>query len=75
MLLYQQKINLETGTISGVEALIRRQNQQRGLILPKTFLGIAEDCGLIVALGIWVLRAPPASKRRPDRIEACRRHR
>jgi diguanylate cyclase (GGDEF)-like protein len=57
ILLYQPKINLETGTISGVEALIRWQHPQRGLILPETFIGIAEDCGLIVALGAWVLRA------------------
>jgi diguanylate cyclase (GGDEF)-like protein len=57
MLLYQPKINLQTGTISGVEALIRWQHPQRGLIMPETFIGIAEDCGLIVPLGAWVLRA------------------
>jgi diguanylate cyclase (GGDEF)-like protein len=56
MLLYQPKINLETGTISGVEALIRWHNPLRGLILPETFIGVAEDCGLIVSLGAWVLR-------------------
>jgi len=55
MLLYQPKINLETGTISGVEALVRWQHPERGLILPEQFIWIAEDCGLIVHLGAWVL--------------------
>ncbi len=56
MLHYQPKINLETGTISGVEALVRWQHPQRGLIMPEQFVLIAEDCGLIVPLGTWVLR-------------------
>ena len=63
MLHYQPKINLETGTISGVEALVRWQHPQRGLILPEQFVWIAEDCGLIVPIGAWVLR------------EACRQAR
>lgn len=53
---YQPKINLETGVISGVEALVRWQHPHRGLILPEQFVWIAEDCGLIVPLGAWVLR-------------------
>ena len=53
---YQPKIDLETGTISGVEALVRWQHPQRGLILPEQFVWIAEDCGLIVPIGAWVLR-------------------
>ncbi|WP_340121209.1 GGDEF/EAL domain-containing response regulator [Methylobacter svalbardensis] len=52
---YQPKINLETGTISGVEALVRWQHPLRGLIMPEQFVWIAEDCGLIVLLGTWVL--------------------
>ena len=56
MLHYQPKINLESGTISGVEALVRWQHPQRGLILPEQFVWIAEDCGLIVPIGAWVLR-------------------
>ncbi|MEO6074188.1 MAG: EAL domain-containing protein, partial [Burkholderiales bacterium] len=53
---YQPKINLETATISGVEALVRWQHPQRGLVLPEQFIWIAEDCGLIVPIGAWVLR-------------------
>jgi predicted signal transduction protein with EAL and GGDEF domain len=56
ILLYQPKINLETGVISGIEALVRWQHPKRGLILPDKFIGIAEDCGLIAPLGAWVLR-------------------
>lgn len=61
---YQPKINLETGAISGVEALIRWQHPQRGLILPEQFVWIAEDCGLIVQIGDWVLREACAHARR-----------
>lgn len=53
---YQPKIDLETGAISGVEALVRWQHPQRGQVLPEQFVWIAEDCGLIVPIGAWVLR-------------------
>ncbi len=56
MLHYQPKIDLESGVISGVEALVRWQHPQRGQILPEQFVWIAEDCGLIVPIGAWVLR-------------------
>jgi len=52
---YQPKVNLITGEITGVEVLIRWNHPTRGLILPGTFISIAEDCGLIVQLGQWVL--------------------
>ncbi len=53
---YQPKIALHTGAIVGVEALIRWQHPQRGLLQPIEFVAIAEDCGLIRPIGRWVLR-------------------
>lgn len=52
---YQPKIDLHSGAIVGVEALIRWQHPQRGLLLPGHFVSIAEDCGLILPIGRWVL--------------------
>jgi diguanylate cyclase (GGDEF)-like protein/PAS domain S-box-containing protein len=53
---YQPKISLTTGEITGVEALIRWQHPERGLIGPLQFISVAEDCGLMLAIGNWVLR-------------------
>jgi len=53
---YQPKVNLKTGALTGVEALLRWQHPERGLLLPRQFLAIAEDTGMIVAIGQWVLR-------------------
>jgi len=63
LLHYQPKINLATGAITSAEALLRWQHKERGLLFPEQFLSIAEDSGLIVAIGHWVLR------------EACRQTR
>jgi diguanylate cyclase (GGDEF)-like protein/PAS domain S-box-containing protein len=63
LLHYQPKVNLVTGEITGVEALIRWQQPDRGLVPPAQFVPIAEDCGLILPIGRWVLR------------EACRQAR
>ncbi len=56
LLHYQPKINLFTGQITGAEALIRWQHPERGLVSPAQFVPIAEDCGLILPIGRWVLR-------------------
>jgi diguanylate cyclase (GGDEF)-like protein/PAS domain S-box-containing protein len=60
---YQPKLNLETGQVTGVEALIRWQHPQLGMIFPAQFVPIAEECGLILSIGRWVL------------LEACKQSR
>ncbi len=52
---YQPKFDLHSGAIVGIEALVRWQHPQRGLLAPADFVPIAEDNGLILPLGRWVL--------------------
>ena len=53
---YQPKINLATGAITGAEALLRWSHPTRGSVSPAQFIPIAEDSGLILPIGAWVLR-------------------
>jgi diguanylate cyclase (GGDEF)-like protein/PAS domain S-box-containing protein len=60
---YQPKINLATGAITGAEALLRWSHPARGSVPPAQFIPIAEDSGLILPIGAWVLREACAQSR------------
>jgi EAL domain-containing protein (putative c-di-GMP-specific phosphodiesterase class I) len=56
LLYYQPQIDLASKKVVGVEALIRWQHPQKGLILPKDFIPFAEQSGHILQIGNWVLK-------------------
>lgn len=53
---YQPQVNVISGAIVGIEALIRWQHPKRGLLSPAAFIGMAEENGMIIEIGNWVLR-------------------
>jgi diguanylate cyclase (GGDEF)-like protein/PAS domain S-box-containing protein len=63
VLYYQPVFDLEAGTVVGTEALLRWVHPSRGMIQPSGFIPIAEQTGLIVAIGAWVLRTASAQAR------------
>ena len=69
--LYYQPLVVGDGQLTGAEALVRWQHPERGIVSPAEFIGLAEETGLIVPLGLWVLEAACTQltqwARRPER--------
>lgn len=63
---YQPQVSVETGEITGFEALLRWRHPERGLLLPADFMGLAEEIGMLIPIGEWVLRTVCAEARKWD---------
>ena len=64
LLHYQPVVMLESGAVHSVEALVRWNHPRRGLLLPADFIGVAEQSGMIIELGRWVLQQAARDGRR-----------
>jgi len=69
----QPKVDLKTEEITGVEALLRWPHPERGLLCPRQFISVAEDCGLMLPIGRWC-SAKLADKRKPGKSRPASYH-
>lgn len=66
---YQPQVSVETGAVTGFEALLRWRHPERGLMLPGDFMALAEEIGMTLPIGEWVLRTVCAeAKKWPDHL-------